>query len=121
MRTLVNFLYDCFENNVVVVSIREGWLEEALRNEVVRPVLIAMFGTLYELERKMISERTKAGMQRARLQGKHVGRRPKLTEEDLKRVRELLSLGVPKKRIAELLGVSRTTLYRYLRKLGVGK
>jgi len=83
----VNFLYDCFENDVVVVSIRESWLEEALRNEVVRPVLIAMFATLYELERKMISERTKAGMARAKAAGKHVGRRPKLTEEDLRRVR----------------------------------
>jgi len=69
-----------------------------------------MFATLYELERKMISERTRAGMQRAKLQGKHVGRRLKLSE-DLKRVKELLSLGVPKKRIAELLGVSRTALY----------
>jgi len=82
---------------------------------------IAMFGTLYELERKVIYERTKVGMQRAKLQGKHVGRRPKLTEEDLKQVRELLSLGVPKKMIAELLGISRTTLYRYLRKMGVDK
>jgi len=69
----------------------------------------------------MISERTRAGMQRAKAMGKHVGRKPKLTEEDLKRVRELLELGVPKKRIAELLGVSRTTLYRYLRKRGVEK
>jgi len=121
MRTLVNFLYDCFENNVIVVSIREGWLEEALRNEVVRPILVAMFATLYELERKMISERTKAGMVRAKLQGKHVGRKPKLSEEDLKRIKELLELGVPKKRVAELLGVSRTTLYRYLKKIGAEK
>jgi len=80
MRTLVNFLYDCFENNVVVVSIREGWLEEALRNEVVRPVLIAMFATLYELERKMISERTKAGTAKAKAAGNHAGRRPKPTK-----------------------------------------
>jgi len=77
-----------------------------------------MFATLYELERKMISERTRAGMQRAKLQGKHVGRRPKLSE-DLKRVKELLSLGVSKKRIAELLGVSRTALYKYLKKPSV--
>jgi len=117
MRTLVNFLYDCFESGIVVVSIREGWLEEALRNEAVRPVLIAMFATLYELERKMISERTKAGMQKAKAAGKHIGRKPKLSEGDLKRIKELLELGVPKKRIAELLGVSRTTLYRYLRKM----
>jgi len=29
MRTLVNFLYDCLESDVMVVSIREGWLEDA--------------------------------------------------------------------------------------------
>ena len=73
MRTLVNFLYGCFDNNVMVVSIREGWLEEALRNEIVRPIIIAMFSTLYELERKLISERTKAGLARAKAQGKKIG------------------------------------------------
>jgi len=56
MRTLVNFLYDCFENNVTVVSIREGWLDEAMRNELIRPILIAVFSTLYELERKKAEE-----------------------------------------------------------------
>jgi len=30
-RTLVDFLYDCFGNKVMVVSIREEWLEEGLR------------------------------------------------------------------------------------------
>jgi len=116
MGTLVNFLYNCFENGVVVVSIREGWLEEAMKNEIVRSVVATVFVALYELEWKMISERTKAGMARAKAAGKHVGRKPKLSEEDLKRIRKLLSLGVPKKRIAELLGVSRTTLYRHFRK-----
>jgi len=116
MRTLVNFLYDCFENNIVVVSVREGWLEEALQNEIVRPVFIAMFATLYELERKMISERTRAGIARAKAMGKRVGRKPKLTDEELRRVEEMIKLGVPKKRIAERLGISRATLYRHLKK-----
>jgi len=35
--------------------------------------------------------------------------------------RGLLELGVPKKRIAELFKISRTTLYRYLGRLGVEK
>jgi len=83
--------------------------------------VIAVFASLYELERKMISERTKAGMQRAKAAGKHVGRKSKLSEQELRRVKELLELGVPKKRIAELLGISRTTLYRYLKKLRSGK
>jgi len=33
MRTLVNFLYDCVERGVHVVSIREGWLNDALRTK----------------------------------------------------------------------------------------
>lgn len=99
MRTLVNFLYDCFENGVMVVSIREGWLEEAMRNEIIRPIIISVFATLYELERKMISERTKAGMARAKAEGKHVGRKPKLTEKEVKEMMRLLKGGVPKRKL----------------------
>jgi len=36
-------------------------LEEALRNEIMRSVIITMFPTLYKLELKLISKRTKAG------------------------------------------------------------
>ena len=117
MRTLVNFLYDCFDNNIMVISIREGWLEEALRNEIIRPIIIAMFSTLYELERKMISERTKAGMARAKAIGKHVGHPYKLTDRQVKELMRLYNEGVPIKRIAEKLGISRTTVYRYLKRL----
>jgi len=45
-------------------------------------------------------------MQRAKAMGEHVCRELKLTEEDLKRLKELLELGVPKKRTAEFLEVS---------------
>jgi len=69
MRTLVNFLYDRFDNGMIVVGIREGWFEEALKNGIIRPIIIAMFSTLYELERKMMSERTKAELQKAKAQG----------------------------------------------------
>ena len=119
MRTLVNFMYDCFENNVMVVSIREGWIEEALRNEITRPLVIAMFSTLYELERKLISERTKAGIARAKAQGKHVGGRFKLSEREVRELAELYKRGVPVARIAKRLGVSRNTVYRYLERAGL--
>ncbi|NPA98938.1 MAG: recombinase family protein [Crenarchaeota archaeon] len=118
MRTLVNFLYDCFENNVMVVSIREGWLEDAMKNDIVRPIIIAVFGTLYELERKMISERTKAGIARVKAQGKHVGHPFKLSDKEVKIIVKLYREGVPIKRIAERLGVSRATVYRYLKRVG---
>jgi len=114
MRTLVNFLYDCVERGVLVVSVREEWLAGALQNELTRPIIISMLSTLYELERRMISERTKAGLARAKAAGKRVGRPRKLGEREQRRLRELLRLGVPKARIARELGVSRSTLYSYL-------
>jgi len=121
MRTLVNFLYDCFDNNVMVVSVREGWLEEALRNDIVRPIIIAVFSSLYELERKMISERTKAGLERARKEGKQIGRRPKLSEREVKELIALYREGVPIAQLARRFGVSRLTIYRYLEKYGALK
>ena len=121
MRTLVNFLYDCFDNNVMVVSIREGWLEEALKNEITRPIIIAMFSTLYELERKLISERTKAGLARARAQGKKIGGQFKLNERQQKELIELYKMGVPITQLAKRFGVSRTTVYRYLWRRGILK
>ena len=121
MRTLVNFLYDCFDNDIMVISIREGWLEEALKNEIIRPIIIAMFSTLYELERKMISERTRAGMLRARAQGRHIGHPYKLSQREVRELVKLYEEGVPIKRIAERLGVSRATIYRYLNRLNISR
>jgi len=79
-----------------------------------RPIVIAMLSTLYELERQMISERTKAGLERAKREGKHVGRPPKLSAKEQKKIMELYSLGVPIARIARQLGVSRSTVKRYI-------
>lgn len=117
MRTLVNFLYDAFDNNVMVVSIREGWLEDAMKNEIVRPIVISVFATLYELERKIISERTKAGLERAKREGKHVGHPYKLSKKEIDLLVRLYKEGVPVTRIASRLGISRATVYRYLKRL----
>ncbi|MEM3549300.1 MAG: recombinase family protein [Thermofilum sp.] len=114
MPTLVNFLYKCVERDVTVVSLREEWLANALKNKMFRPIVIAMLSTLYELERQMISERTKAGLERAKREGKHVGRPPKLSVKEQKKIMELYSMGVPISRIASQLGVSRSTVKRYI-------
>jgi len=117
MRTLINFLYDCVDNDVYVVSIREGWLSDAMRNPVTRPVVVSMISTLYELERVMISERTKAGLQKAKLSGKRLGRPPKLKPEHLLEAIKMYRQGVPMSEIARRLNVDRSTLYRSLKKL----
>ena len=50
-------------------------------NELVRNILLATLASLAKLEREKISQRTKAGLQRARAMGKHLGR-PKFSDGD---------------------------------------
>ena len=96
-------------------------MEEALRNEIMRPIIITMFSTLYKLELKLISKRTKAGLACVRAQGKKTGGLFKLNEKQQKELIELYKMGVPITQLAKRFGVSRTTVYRYLWRRGVLK
>ncbi|GAB6051141.1 recombinase family protein [Hydrogenophilus islandicus] len=74
-----------------------------------------VFAALAEFERNVIRERTKAGLAAARARGRKGGRRPKLTPAQVREIRELVAAQqLPIKRIAELYGVSRTTLYKVI-------
>ncbi len=70
-----------------------------------------------ELERSLISERTKAGMEAARARGKQIGRPRLLSEKDVQTAREALLLRpcVTRKSLAAELGVSTHTLSRALK------
>jgi DNA invertase Pin-like site-specific DNA recombinase len=74
-----------------------------------------MFSALAEFERSLIRERTRAGLAAAKRIGRTGGRPPKLTEDDLDAARAMLAnpdIGVTQ--IADRLGVSPATLYRYI-------
>jgi DNA invertase Pin-like site-specific DNA recombinase len=109
-RTLIDFLYDCVERGITVYSVKESYLAEWLREPRARAIVVGLLSILYDLERQMISDRTKAGLERARMQGKVVGRPRK--QVDRREVDKLLKLGVPRTKIARMLGVSPRTLKR---------
>lgn len=75
-----------------------------------------IFGALAEFERNLIAERTKAGLDAARARGR-LGGRPKALSKD----REQLAVKLYKERdltidqICELVGISKPTLYKYVR------
>jgi len=74
-----------------------------------------MIGLLAELERSLISERTRAGVKAAQRRGVKFGRKRKLTPQQLDHARELIEKGEHDRQgIADLFKVSRTTLYRAL-------
>ena len=67
-----------------------------------------------QLERQAIARRTRAGLERARAEGKRVGRPPALTEETLSAVRQDLAEGMPVAAVARKYDVPRTTLIGHL-------
>lgn len=69
---------------------------------------------LAEMERELIRERTRAGLDAARAQGLVGGRKKALTEAKLADAKTLLESGRPPRAVAERLGVSVATLYRHI-------
>jgi len=69
-----------------------------------KDVVISILATLAKLERERISERTKAGLERAKAKGKKLGRRP-IPQEVVNRVVELLKQPNPPsyKKISEMV------------------
>lgn len=57
-------------------------------------------------------ERTKAGLEAARAQGRIGGRRPKLTPEQWEQAGRLIASGVPRQKVAIIYDVGISTLYK---------
>jgi DNA invertase Pin-like site-specific DNA recombinase len=73
-----------------------------------------MIGVLAELEKSLISERTRAGVKAAKGRGVKFGRKPKLKPQQIAHARKLIDAGERREDVAALLNVDRTTLYRAL-------
>ena len=73
-----------------------------------------MIGVLAELERSLITERTRAGVAAARVRGVKFGRKPKLTRQQISQARKLIAQGERPEDVAASFHVGRTTLYRAL-------
>lgn len=73
-----------------------------------------VMASLAEMERELIVERTRAGLDIARQLGRKGGRKPKMTGSKIESAKKLLANGVPPRDVAKNLGVSVPTLYRWV-------
>ena len=73
-----------------------------------------VMASLAEMERELMVERTRAGLEIARQSGRKGGRKPKMTNSKIESAKKLLVSGVPPKEVAKNLGVSIPTLYRWV-------
>lgn len=73
-----------------------------------------VFGAIAHFERRLISERTKEGLNASRLKGKIPGR-PKLDRDTFTAALKLIESGISPTNTAKQLHIGRSTLYRELK------
>ena len=79
-------------------------------------LIFHIFGALAEFERNIISERTTAGLKAARARGRQGGRPRSIDDKTIEMARKLIDEGSNSiSEICKNLGISRDSLYRYLK------
>ena len=80
--------------------------------------VVVIIGAIAELERNLIVERVRAGMRRAKLEGRHIGR-PALTIDQQAVVRDRQG-GMSLRQVAKTHGISRASVARVLQQPNLG-
>ena len=116
---IIQIIDHLITNQIRFVAIKEN-IDLSGRQDIQTKVMVTMFGLFAEIERDLISERTKEGIAAARAKGKIIGRpkgtlgRSKLDGKDVE-IRLLLEKEVGIASIAKIVGVSRTALRHFIR------
>ena len=83
-------------------------------------LMFTMLGAIAEFERDLIKDRTTEGRERAKAQGKHLGRKGK-DEKDVKKALKLYdereSNGISVNDIAKMTGIPRSTIYAKVKEM----
>ena len=121
MLEIMRILEMCLNKNCQVWTLKEHY---RLGNDIQSKVLSFAFSISAEIERQLISDRTKASLANLKAQGKKLGRPFSAESKKLKlsrytkKVRELLDLGLTQYKIAKILGVHQITIKRFIERMG---
>jgi len=100
---------------LISCSPRESFLQTT--DPSIRKLMISILTWVAEREREMLVQRTKDGMNRARIAGKEIGRPEKVIDKN--NLITLLAENNSKAKIARELGISKATLYKEFRRLNI--
>lgn len=115
---IMKILHDCMEKDIMVYTVKENY---ELGNNINSKVLAFAFGLSAEIERNLISQRTKEALARRKAEGQILGRPKgsksetrKLTgkEEDIK---NLMNKKISYSAIGRILGVHRLTVSSFIK------
>ena len=114
---MANVVADLRRWGVGLRSYSEPWLDTSGASPAA-DLMLNILASFAQFERALIAERVRAGMDRARKQGKHVGR-PRKVNGEWEQVRPLIAAGTLSRRdAAQRLGVSPRTIARLLGQKG---
>lgn len=116
---VITIVDQLIKKKVKVICLKEN-IRLNGRQDIQTKVMITMFSLFAEIERDLISERTKEGLARARAEGKLLGRPKGPGKSKLDPYKEeiiaLLKTGSTKAYLAKKYGVTPPTLYNWLNK-----
>lgn len=115
-KDLLNIV-DCIENKNATLLVIDKNIDT---KDSYGRFFITILGALAELERTTIVNRVKEGVAIAKEEGKYKGRKQgsiKLHGAELKQFIRDYKAGINKKRLSEIYGVPRTTIYRWIKTL----
>lgn len=116
---VISILEHCMKIGVKVLTVKDGY---ELGDNVQSKILAFAFGLVAELEREMISKRTKEALQRRKMNGQAIGRmkgaknKRHVLDGKEDKIIALLNAGVAKTKIAKDLKISNGTLYDFIKK-----
>jgi DNA invertase Pin-like site-specific DNA recombinase len=112
LRDLITMLDDLKHRGVKFRSLTEAIDTETPTGR----AMWQMIGVLAELERSLITERTRAGVKAAQRRGVKFGRKAKLTPDRLAHAHKLIDQGKSPTEAAKIIGIARATIYRALQR-----
>ncbi len=118
---VMRILETCLNKNCQVWTLKENY---RLGNDIQSKVMAFAFGLSAEIERNLISQRTKASLESVRATGKRLGRPFSAQSKKLKlscntkKIKYWLDTGMTKYRIAKMMSVSPATVSNFISRMG---
>ena len=113
---IMGIMQQCLEKGCQIWTLKENY---RLGADIQSKILAFAFSLASEIERQLISDRTRESLKRVRAEGKHIGRPVGKSHQKLESkhdlIIELLSENLSKAEIARRLGCSWSTLHRYVK------
>ena len=116
---IMSILNECMKNDIQVWTIKDNY---RLGSDISSKVLAFAFSLSAEIERNLISQRTKEALARKKAEGIHIGRPKGVLSKTVKLtgkkeiIKNYLEKGISQVQLSKKLGVARGTLARFIKR-----